>query len=303
MVLFDKVINVTFTTESGQDIVIMCPKTGRKPTIKVSGQMMPQATIFSLELRITNFNGVQDLAVESEPGLSNIRTVSIGVGYSGTQTLAGQQAGESLSTINGQISNAFEETPGPDGVTVFQVLIGNYKQWNEIMLESSWDIGTSLSDVFSSLCETFGVTPVFKADSITLPIAFFATGKVKDSLQKLSAMYDKQLLIDYDRIIMMEPIANGGTTGVSHTISLVKSPPRWNGGAYDVIIPYNAAIRCGDSVTINSDYVRTKFAGFQLGATGVSKPPSEFTIISASFDFSTTGDENDMELFMLQKGS
>lgn len=114
--LFDKIINVKlYRVMAGPDpsaveISITCPDGGVKPAVSLSFRLLPNKICYQMTVKIQNF---------SLRGSINIRTfnvISVDVGYRDGGTI----------NLAGPIFSAYQESPNPDGVTVFEgVVVGD----------------------------------------------------------------------------------------------------------------------------------------------------------------------------------
>lgn len=289
--LFDKIINVKLYSLTAAAIsggtagsvqlgdgttvyltnTIDCPRTGRKPAINLRGKILPSPILAELELRIWNF--IADVP------LNAYRYVKIEAGYSGALD----------STIEGEIVNAYQETPGPDGITVFQLQLGVFSSWNGVMASKSWIKGTSIASILSDCAGLMGMTVSSSLDaSLVSQTAYAFSGLVSRFISDLAqALYvniypDGQVLRAY---------AKDQSTEKRHVMRFFKSPPRHDASGYNLVAPFDPTIRPGDVLVIDSRYMRQTYGGAQVANSSVL-----FVAQVITFDFSTVDDTNSMTI-------
>ena len=143
--LFDKLINIKlFTTSAaagqlanrgetvnlgngqvvGLSDYIQCPSFGQKPSINIQGYMNEACVIQDCDIRITNL-------LTGDTPLTAYKKLKIDAGY----------AGQQKTTIECEVNNAYpqEETPGPDGITIFKSFLGCSTNWtNGHVMSQQW---------------------------------------------------------------------------------------------------------------------------------------------------------------------
>ena len=288
--LFDKVVNLRFfrsdapSAQTGTEASIVCPESGRKPTIRVSGEMVSQDVIQQVEVRVTNF--VSDLP------LNQYRSVEIEAGYRGSLS----------ARMQGQVINSYQEKPGPDSVTVFQVTVGRFDDWVSKTLTSTYPGGTPLATVCSDVASKLGLTLQFYAPTdLRLPVGISHNGLAKElvvKLRRLFASYDPKgnftgIEVRPDGANLIVFAAQNGT-GVVHELGYVSQATR-NAAGFDIQAPWVPSVRPGDTVKVDPKYFKQ-----EVGAPGTALnetvSTSLFQVIYVSFQFCTTDDENVMTL-------
>lgn len=293
--LFDKIINLTFKqvtstvqgpgdtmiNKYGKSYTLTCPAQGQKPTIQVTGQWLPGSVLTECELRITNFI--------AEKSLLDFGWVDIEAGYAG-----------SLKTrLGGTIMNAYQETPGPDGVTLFQIQTGPYKEWTNSFVHQSWARQTSVNQILRDCAGFLGLTlNTNLPDTMVVQSNLYCTGYVRDFLNTLALAYKIVIRPDIDLLIACMA---DNDTGIVHEITYVKTPPVREASGWSVICPWDPSIRPFDVVRIKTNYARQTYGGKQVTSTG-APDRLEFTVALVTFDFCTTDDTNYMKLMLIEKG-
>lgn len=289
--LFDKIVNVSLFRSDGKVARIICPDTGRKPTIRLSGDMVSNDVISQVELRITNF--VTDVPLSEythkagAPLGSGGRAV-IEAGYKGTLMLA----------FEGEIINGFQESPGPDGVAAFQMLVGYFTDWTTRTLNAWYEAGTPVSSVLSDVASKLGMSLLYYADPslVIPPPGMGINGLAKEAIAKLKKMFGQyrpdgdwsglSIRPDGATLIATSKDLGTGITYVLNYVSLVNH----NAAGFNVQAPWVPSIRPGDSIQIDPMYFRQDFGG-ALVSSG-----NTFRVLRVTFDFCTTDNTGMMTL-------
>lgn len=270
--LWDKIINLTLLQSDGESAYIGCPPVGRKPTINVSGKMVSSDTISDIDVRVTNlFTG--------DTPLSAYKYLKIEAGYRNALR----------TTIQCEVNNAYQETPGPDGITVFKAFLGGWTDWTNVTLSNNWPVGTSVNTILNYLAGLLNLTlNTSIPDSLETQTPWSATGLVKDFINKIRNALTPTLNI-YPSGPFLIATQTGGNTGVIHDLNYFITPPRHEAYGFNLTAPWDPTIRPNDVITVNTKYMRQTYGGSQVGS-GVT----QFTVQTLSFDFGTTDDANSM---------
>lgn len=273
MILFDKQLKVELTTDSGATAVIDTPLTGRKPSMTIQGRLLPSAVVTNFSLRIVNFF--------SYVPLDSYKFITIYAGYKNDLEVV----------CTGEIMFSYQETPGPDGVTVFEILLGFTDKVYKADVNISKAPGTLLSDVLKDVATELGVTLInYTPKTTKIPTSFNCTQKAINSVDKLREMFPNLVLrLDGNRLIAY---VEGIGTGVVHTIPYIKSA-RKDASGYNVIAPWIPSIRPGDVVDIDLKFFRQSYGGAQVAFGRL------FSVLTIDFLFSTVESANEMKLLLL----
>jgi len=305
--LFDKVIRVYLYYQSapansglgaysGLYDVIDCPPagagitqigngvTGRKPTIRIKGSLVSQDTLTQVELRITNL-------YVSQP-LSSYKYMRVEAGYRGNMQ----------TFFQGQIKLAYQELPGPDSVTLFQLFLGNVDSWLNTTFSGSYSAGTPLSSVLADIAQRFGGLTVQNSASPSLAMKALLphTGFLKDILPLIKDMFASwnpvdqtktgiELFIYGNNLVCCS--SNQGNTARPITVLDFITHAKHTGAGYEIQAPWIPALIPQDLVYINPKYFRQDFGGSLITAPG-----NTYQIYSIDFDFCTTDQTNTMTL-------
>ncbi|ADX42558.1 hypothetical protein [Tetrasphaera phage TJE1] len=268
--LFDKIVNITLTQKTGESSYVLCPKVGRKPTINVSGKIWPSPILADLDVRITNL-------YTGDTPLDAYKYLKFEAGY----------AGSLAATIEGEVVNAYQETPGPDGVTVFKMLQGGFTNWTNVTMSQNWPAGTSVNTILSDLAGMLQLslkTTVSASLQTAVPWSF--TGLVKDFLTQISTVLNITLYPSGPFLVAYQV---GGNTGLVHVIQHFITAPRHEASGYNFTSPWDPTLRPGDVVVVDTRYMRQTYGGAQVGNL-----QTRFIAQTISFDFGTTDETNSM---------
>lgn len=292
--LFDKYVNLHFYTtpinQAGQQAVksIITPDGGRKPTIRLSGRWISSELIQRMEIRVTNLlvdEPLSDFGTAENPGF-----VSIEAGYKNSLS----------TTIKGKINNSFQEQPGPDGITCFEMLVGNYTDWTQRTIKRNYLKGALLIDCLQDICSVLNISLQYSPNlspSLSLPHGVNFNGLAKDLLNVLTQMF-----YSYDPTAMrlnglrLAPIgsdllafpADTGT-GTVYQLDYVSHASHVARG-FDIQAPWIPTIRPMDTVRVNPSYFRQDLGGSLVSLGNL------FVVFMIQFEFCTDDDTNMMTL-------
>jgi hypothetical protein len=292
--LFDKIINVklfavgsngigeSVTLGNGQTAIlssyIQCPRVGRKPTINFRGKILPSPILSDLELRITNL-------YTGDTPLDAYKYLKIEAGYAGALS----------SSVEGEVVNAYQETPGPDGVTVFVMLLGFFTNWSNVTTTLFFPDGVKINTVLSACASSLGMTlKSFIPDSLVSQISYSFTGLVSRFISDLAAALGITVFPDGS---VLKAFEKAGSTDKHHVMRYFINAPKHEAYGYNLSAPWNPDIRPGDILDIDTRFVRQTFGGAQVGSQNTA-----FITQTVSFDFSTTDDTNSMTIIATAAG-
>ena len=283
--LFDKTIDITFFYADGTFDKVVCPPTGRKPTIRLKGTLYSQSDLLQVELRLTNLYVPQPL--------SAYKRVKVTAGYKGNLQYA----------FTGSIHLAFQELPGPDGVTVFQLLLGNLDTWRGTFISTVYFKGQQLRDVLIEVAGEMGLTLTYDADpGLALKVDVPWNSYAKDLIVHL-----KDLFTSYDTDthaktgIEISPIGDKlicYTCGKGRTGQTIWKPDfishaRSQASGFEIQGPWIPQLLPGDLIYVDPEFFRQDFGGAIVGHGNT------FVVYLVDFDFCTTDDTNSMSLLTL----
>lgn len=265
----------TVTLGNGQianlSAYIQCPKIGRKPTISIKGKILPSPILSGVEIRVTNlFTG--------QTPLDAYKYIRAECGYSG---MLG-------APIEGEIANAYQETPGPDGVTVFVMLLGYFTNWNNVFKVQYWPEGTARKTILDWCATELGMTLQYvgSGGKETTDTSYQFSGKVSDFVAQLASSWNVNIYPD-GQILKVYP--KDSSTGLQYIVEFVTIPPRHEAYGYNLTAPWLPSIRPGDEMVISTKYVRQTYGGANAASS-----TTIFIANTISFDFSTTEEQNTM---------
>jgi len=305
--LFDKIINISLfrstpgigvagagaANKAGSYASVTCPPTGRKPTIRLSGEMVSTFTLTRLELRITNFETDVPL---SQYTMANGGHSSVVAGY----------AGSLKGAFYGEILNAYQELPGPDGVTMFEFLVGSFYNWTTKTIKVNYGGGVPLRSVLSDVAGALGLSLLYYADArlVTPFNGIHHNGLAKDLLLKIMKMFRSQGYNGDWSGLMLRPdgqnlIATNRDLGTGLTYQLdYVSMVNHTAAGFEIQAPWVPSIRPDDYIQIDPRYFRQGIGGAFVAVQGTI-----FQVIRVSFDFCTTDSTNMMTLTTVDRAS
>ena len=287
--LYDKVINLTLIKADGSYDQILTPAPdvleGRKPTLRLKGRLVSQDTLLQVELRVTNLY-VKD-------PLSSYKSITVEAGYRTAKLVA----------FSGTILVAYQELPGPDGVTMFQFLLGDLNIWRGTFFSGTFLAGTMLSEACTDIANLLNISVQYNVSPdiplpVDIPYTGFANGLIHE-FKKNFAKYDPDTGTDIG--VQFTPIGDtlyvfyadqGLTQSSVYRLDFI-SHAKHNSAGFEIIAPWVPALRPGQLVYIEPKYFRQDFGG-SLVAIG-----NLYRIYMIDFSFCTTDQENTMTLLTI----
>jgi hypothetical protein len=270
--LFDKIINVELAGSGGSDKV-ECPDKGRKPAISIKGKFVQADIIQEIELRMTNFY--------PKKSLSDYTNLRITAGYK-----------NNLQTkIEGVILNSYQESPPPDGVTVFEIITGDLVKFTTETINKNYSANTSLSTILQDVADSLGLTLKSNIRNVTVPVAYQFNGLAKDLLHKIKTNFPTVVIRPEGTMLYVFDEADG--TGVVHNLEYIKNAKK-DGFGFTITCPWNPAIKPGDNVMANPKYYKAS-----IGSSGITG--GQFYVVSVDFEFDTCGEINTMNILTTSK--
>lgn len=270
---FSRKINITFLNEqTGEKFVIKCPSKGRKPNIQISGTLLPCDFMSMVEIRIVN------LYIERG---KTFQKIIVEAGYEDKMNTA----------FEGEITNIYDESPGPEKVTVISCVQCKIKNMIGNLIELNFTEGFSLKAALEKIASAAGLdSPIIAFngnETSAAPLTF--NGTVQDALHQLSGLFPTVTLMFTDKTIkaVKQEI---GTSEQTKIIKFLQSPPQVVGTTVIIKAPWSPDIKPGDVVSLqNANYITKKVL-----SSGVMM--KKYRINSIEFRFSTVQGTNTMTM-------
>lgn len=295
---FNRIISLTLNgnNEGSRPIIIKCPVHGRKPKIEINGT-------WTTDVDLPAFNlSVQNLYIDITRG--EYSSIEVEVGYEGN-----------TKTIQGDIITMYQETPGPEGKTIIQCVLGRLNQWLDSKV--SWDFaaGATLKSVLESVKDKIGADRVLMGEAVasTLklkePLKF--TGTARETLSNLvNRFQDNNLSIfmqgqDIRAVCLAQKEKADIISEEPRILQYMSAPPQENSGGDDgsyyttVNAPWMPELSIGDLLTIPSRvYIRN------FSKVGGNSKTQNIQVTTLSFHFGTVGSVNSMTVqgFLVTEG-
>ncbi len=280
--LFDKIINITLTSKSGYVTYITMPEKGRKPSITIAGNFVSDVACPGMTVRIVNFSSNVDLSDYTLGG-----TIDMVVGYASSSDNA---------SFKGELQSAYQEKPGPDGVTVFTLLVGSFYSWTSMPISLNYKSGTQINTIITSMANSLSywakrpihvVTNIPDSDTIQASIQEDGTGM--DIAHNFRQFLGITIQPDGD---VLRAYYSDSDIGLVHKVTYVTTVNKIAGG-YSITGPLIPSIRPADLIYFDPKYFRQQLGG----AVTIAK--TYLRVQTMAFQFSTIGDTNTMTLLAL----
>ena len=293
---FDKFAKVSLFTADGRSVVIDTPAYGPKPWIDITGNYITAGLVGQMDIRIKNF--YPDIP------LSDFTTIEIIVGYRGIRTaqdIASNTNTGDNTTIKGNVFYSYQETPGPDGITLFHVMTGSGFVEAANQPVNTGMFATDTATAQQAVSKMIGVynsqvDPEFAltlVDNTKTPAfiegSFQFSGSLKEGLAQLRAKLPNASKFNYyfhsNMLILWD---FGGDTGVEYDIQYVTSPPQVGGAGLTFQAPWLPSLKMGDRTKISPEWKRGRYSGT------VVTLPDVLVAFSIAFEFNTVEQKNMM---------
>ena len=290
--LFDRVINFKLIKANGQYTEVICPKTGPKPTITLSGSYAGNI-IYDATLKVMNlYTPSPLLGIDG----STYKYIEITVGYQD----------QLLAPISGQIFTAYQEKPAPDSTVVFQFIVGWFDQWMTTPFNHYYTTGTPISTILNAAVAAANVNLHAGASKVSVHSYLQDSDVTSCPYDFSTSLADAMYYLGRSEGIVVMPETK--FTLAARYIGLKQSPSttppiellfyndvKKNAAGYTITAPFDPRVRPGDFIRILPKYFSSDFGGtlVKFGYT--------FYVLNVSFEFSTVGDTNRMILVTVAK--
>ncbi len=289
---FNRIIDISFSgsatryvgsslNQIGFTRSILCPRRGIKPDIQINGTLGADGNLWALHIMIKNF--YYDL--RSEP----YSKIKLRVGYANKPI-----------TIEANITNMYQQTPGPDGTTVIECIYGSAtKQWLDTMVNLNYEKDTSLSVIIEAIKNKLNAVDKkmgVKADRLKLEEPLQFEGSAREALAHLEQRFQGSHLQTFMRgDILCAICPTEGDFVQQHILQYLSAPPQQNPGdsqgtwTTQITAPWMPEVMPGDEIAIPSQtYIRNN----QL--VGAGSKLQRLHVVKMSFHFGTRGSINQM---------
>lgn len=270
MAQFNKLIDLRFRTDT-KEFEIKTPRHGRKPQLKVSGNITAEGFCSNLEVEVTNLftNEIQ-----------NISEITVQAGYEG----------EMNAGITGKVQFVYTASPGPDKVTVINCTTANFDAWVTKTINLKLKQGFSLGEAIEEITGALG----FEAADIDSGIAgkpcpapLEVNGRCSEAIKELKKAFPGVSIIPVGNRLHVFPTEAKRKTVITHELPFLMQAPQFSGGLVSVVAPWNPMIKAGDYVKFPLEF-RKEGAGSLVFDT--------MSVSSIQFSFATNTDENEMTI-------
>ena len=278
---FNRIIDLTFFTNTGQVRRVICPRRGRKPSIEINGTYTDRSTLTTLNIAVKNL--YLDL---TDTTYTKLR---IDAGYEGNTV-----------PIEGTIQTIYQESPGPDGTTVIQLQLAKLGDWLDEYIDLNYEAGTPLVTVLNSIKTKLKISQLktgVEAVTLKLENPFLHHGAAREAITKLESIFEDKELSIFVRSNRLCAVCGNKDIAKVHVLQYMSAPAQPNTGGekgtyYTTITaPWMPELDLFDELIIPT---RTYVKDFKLVAGVIKK--QKIRVSKLSFHFSTTGSANQMTI-------
>lgn len=271
---YNRLIKITFTNEeTGETFKIDCPARGRKPNIQISGTLLPVDYMSNVEIRIVNLyleNGKTFQSVKVESGYENSMSVA----------------------FEGQITNIYDESPGPEKVTVIICTQCKVSKMAGSTIALNLDENFNLKTALNQITKSAGLDAPYivpEAAGETSASAFTFTGTVQEALHELKGLFPDVIFMFSDKTI--KAVKNEiSATEVPKVLKFLQTPPQVVGTTIVIKAPWDPTVKPGDVVSVDRVQFKTK------GTISVGALLNTYRVNSVEFRFSSVQGTNNMTI-------
>lgn len=279
---FNKQIIITLFEDEFKTkaFVIKCPATGRKPNIEISGQLLPFDTLSQIEIRLVNFYSSRE---------KPFTHVMVSAGYANTQHIS----------FKGQITNIYDESPGPEKVTVIICTTGTLSRNLSQTVSLNLTAGYKLSDALSQVKNQAGFKDETQYESDTKNLKTLTDkaslrfdGTPKDALHEIAQRFKDSVYITFsDEKITVTAKSNKSSTHPGFiNIPYLKAPLVLAGDTAVIKSPWDPAVHPFSWVRVDTNQYKSK----AILSAGIKR--EYYRVNSVDFNFSTVTGNNTMTL-------
>ena len=270
MANFNKIVNLTFRTATGNAFSITTPKHGIKPQIEISGNLTMEGYTHNFEVRITN------LFTDSIEG--DITDIEVVAGYEGKLSAG----------IYGKVQNVYTETPGPDKVTVLSCISANYDSWInktiDLKLKANFTLQNAITQVTTALGFEPAIIDLTLATKIcTAPLEH--NGRCSEAIAKIKSMFPGVTIITDGKKLRVFPTEAKAANMVVHHLPLLTQAPQFTGSTVSLVAPWEPMVKPGDYITFPTTFNKISLGSVIFDTAMVN---------SIQFHFATNTDANEM---------
>lgn len=281
--LFDKIVNIyLYDSVDGEPTdIITIPEVGIKPNIGIQAHFAQANVVFNLQVRIVNFY--------PSKALNQYKKIRIEGGYNKSQDLA---------SFEGVVNIAYQESPSPDGVTLFSCQVADLANVYNANVNIHLPKGTSLDDAFKAVIdavyERSGVQWDIEnsLDPRTLESQLDFNGSAKDFVAMLAYSYNFNYTYDWNTLVVFE-VNRGRDTIDAINIDYLSSPPAQSASGITFTAPWIPSLRPWMIVNIDPVYFKQSF-----GARNVDFNKS-LMCQTVDINFNTVTNQNQMTVLAL----
>lgn len=279
---FNKQITITLYDDEFKTkaFVIKCPATGRKPNIEISGQLLPFDTLSQIEIRLVNFYSSRE---------KPFTHVIVSAGYANTQHVS----------FKGQITNIYDESPGPEKVTVIVCTTGNLARNLSQTVSLNLSAGYKLSNALSQVKKQAGFKDEIQYESNTQDLktltdkaTLMFDGAPKDALHEIAQRFKDSVYITFSDEKIIVTAKNNKSTSHPGFINIpyLKAPLVLAGDTAVIKAPWDPAVRPFSWVRADTSQYKSK----TILSAGIKR--EYYRVNSVDFNFSTITGNNSMTL-------
>lgn len=302
---YEKIVNIYFYQSPNQlkpsDQILSFTR-GFKAHIGISGSIIANGLFVQIELRVMN------AYITFDPNF--YKYISFDAGYLNDIN---------TGAISGQIQQAYIESPGPDGITVFYILLTdsqffdmvidfNYnakllqsKAQNHIIVSQPWTVGDILNELFNVINQATGQNYFPEiVDVLNVPYGtpIYERGTISQVLsQVLNNYFGYSFSIKGYKISIFN--YNNPSSNTVYRVEKVSNTPRsLVGGHIQFQAPWIPNLRPGNLLYIDPSFMKMTFGAYitrrERDHTSDQLKTTIFNVLRIDFDFHTIEEKNMM---------
>lgn len=267
---WNKLIDITLGTGT-EALQILSPRNGRKPDITISGKFDTKTQANTVEIRIVGLYTTK---------IQDFNTVRISAGYAQNMN----------QTLVGSITNIYQESPGPDGITVISCTTAEIDSWLNKQIVMDLAPGFGMRDAVAAIAKALNFNSFEPRDNPISEAGIQLNTTAHDALAQMKNYFpDYNFRVSNNTVIADKQEAKDAVN--EFNIDFLCAPPQYSGPSVTITAPWNPAIKVGDFVTFSTKYYQA--VQITQGATFIK---DKYKVSSIAFQFGTVSQDNRMTI-------
>lgn len=266
MVLFNRYIDLEFTTDEGsgsKKISFLSPKTGIKPNVSFSMELVPTGNTSKIVIKVMNMYSVINIAR-----------------YKHVKIIAGYRNGL-YTTMDAEIMDSYVERPNPEGITIFNCVYGSVSGMyaNKEPIAISFKQSLTVKDMFKTITTGFSLKLQMTLPKEWESVVFTSSMYTQTYRNALEMWFDiKAKLKKISELLNLPSLYTSVTGNTFYVLSMITGSDKEKsvvldkvtsaylmGGAVMVKAPWLPTLEPGSLFKMDTRFFRGKIGNLKIG--------------------------------------